>query len=336
MKQYIDLLQDVYLNGIWKDPARAGMPRTKEVFCRTMRFNMADGFPLLTTKKMFTKGIVSELLWVLKGDTNIQYLLEHDNKIWVDDCYKFYRRRGGKMTKDEWLEAVKAGKKFDKVLLKQGLEGAQFRELMELLKENDIQFQFVPAERLNRAVRGAHQGVLAYISQIDYVDIEQLVNNALGRSENPLLVILDGVSDVRNLGAIGRRLECAGGHGIIVPAKGGAAINADAVKASAGALMRMDTCKVSNLRVAAYYLQQSGFRLIAATEKTDNLIYDVDMTGPCAIIMGSEGKGISQSMLDLADDKAAIPMAGEITSLNVSVASAVLMYAAVRQRRAKG
>ena len=110
MKQYIDLLQDVYLNGIWKDPARAGMPRTKEVFCRTMRFNMADGFPLLTTKKMFTKGIVSELLWFLKGDTNIKYLLDNGNKIWVDDCYKFYRRRGGKMTKDEWLEAVKAGK----------------------------------------------------------------------------------------------------------------------------------------------------------------------------------------------------------------------------------
>ena len=193
----------------------------------------------------------------------------------------------------------------------------------------------MPGERLNRAVRGAHQGVLAYISQIDYVDIEQLVNNALGRSENPLLVILDGVSDVRNLGAIARSLECAGGHGIIVPAKGGAAINADAVKASAGALMRMDTCKVANLRVAAYYLKQSGFKLVAATEKTDNLIYDVDMTGPCAIIMGSEGKGISQAMLDLADDKAAIPMAGEITSLNVSVASAVLMYEAVRQRIAK-
>ena len=233
------------------------------------------------------------------------------------------------------LEAIKAGKKFDTVMLKQGLEGPQFKELMDLMKENEIPFQFVPVERLNRAARGAHQGVLAYISEIEYVDIEQLVNNALGRSENPLLVILDGVSDVRNLGAIARSLECAGGHGIIVPAKGGAAINADAVKASAGALMRMDTCKVSNLRVAAYYLQQSGFRLIAATEKTDNLIYDVDMTGPCAIIMGSEGKGISQSMLDLADAKAAIPMSGEITSLNVSVASAVIMYEAVRQRLGK-
>jgi 23S rRNA (guanosine2251-2'-O)-methyltransferase len=230
------------------------------------------------------------------------------------------------------LEAVKAGKKFDKVLLKQGLEGVQFRELMELLKVNEIPFQFVPGERLNRAVRGSHQGVLAYISQIEYVDIEQLVNNALGRCENPLLVILDGVSDVRNLGAIARSLECAGGHGIIVPAKGGAAINADAVKASAGALMRMDTCKVPNLRVAAYYLKQSGFKLVAATEKTENLIYDVDMTGPTAIIMGSEGKGISRLVKDKCDFIVSLPMKGKINSLNASVAAGILMYEIAKHR----
>ncbi len=232
------------------------------------------------------------------------------------------------------MEAVKTGKKLEKVLFKQGLEGPQFRELMELLKIREIPFQFVPVEKLNRSVRGAHQGVLAYMSQIDYVDLEQLVND-LGMSENPVLMILDGVSDVRNLGAIARSLECAGGHGIIVPAKGGAAINAEAIKSSAGALMRIDACKVPNLRVAAYYLKQSGFRLIAATEKVDRKIYDVDMTGPCAIIMGSEGKGISKAMLDLADDKAAIPMAGEISSLNVAAASTVMLYEAVRQRLAK-
>lgn len=233
------------------------------------------------------------------------------------------------------IEAVKAGKKFDKVLLKKGLEGVQFRELLELLKEKEIPFQFVPGEKLNHSVRGSHQGVLAYISCIDYVDIEQMVANAFSRTLAPLIVILDGVSDVRNLGAIARSLECAGGQGIIVPAKGGAAINADAIKASAGALMRIDTCKVPNLRVAAYYLKQSGFRIIAATEKVDRLIYDVDMTGPCAIVMGSEGKGISRTMLELADEKAALPMAGEISSLNVSVASAVMMYEAVRQRKTK-
>ncbi|MCQ2145363.1 MAG: 23S rRNA (guanosine(2251)-2'-O)-methyltransferase RlmB [Bacteroidales bacterium] len=230
------------------------------------------------------------------------------------------------------IEAIRAGKKFDKVLLKQGLEGPQFRELITLLGENDIAYQYVPVERLNRSVRGAHQGVIAYISEIDYVDIETLVNNALATSDQPLLVILDGVSDVRNLGAIARTLECAGGKGIIVPAKGGAAINADAVKASAGALMRIDTCKVPNLRLAAYYLQQSGFRIVAATEKVDKLMYETDLKGPLALVMGSEGTGISKAMLDLADDRVKIPMAGEIGSLNVSVASSVILYEAVRQR----
>ena len=230
------------------------------------------------------------------------------------------------------IEAVKAGRRFDKVMLKQGLEGPQFRQLLELLEAKEINYQFVPVQRLDRAVKGAHQGVIAYISQIDYVSLEDIVNNALAIKENPILIILDGVSDVRNLGAIARTLECAGGAGIIVPAKGGAAINADAVKASAGALMRIDTCKVPNLKLAAYYLRQNGFKLVACTEKTDGLIYDVDMNCPIAIVMGSEGKGISHSMLELCDEKAAIPMVGEITSLNVSVASSVILYEAVRQR----
>lgn len=231
------------------------------------------------------------------------------------------------------MEAVKAGRRFDKVLLKQGLEGQQFRELYGLLGEKNIPYQFVPIDRLNRAVRGAHQGVVAYISQIDYVGLEDMVSNALATTPAPIFVILDGVSDVRNLGAIARTLECVGGKGIIVPAKGGATINAEAVKASAGALMRIDTCKVPNLRYAAYYLKQAGFRLVAATEKVDNYLYGADLTGPIAIIMGSEGKGISSSMLELADIKAAIPMAGEIGSLNVSIAAAVMLYEAVRQRQ---
>ena len=231
------------------------------------------------------------------------------------------------------MEAVKAGRHFDKVLLKQGLEGQQFRELYGLLGEKKIPYQFVPLERLNRAVRGAHQGVVAYIAQIDYVELEDMVNRALATAPDPLLVILDGVSDVRNLGAIARTLECAGGKGVIVPAKGGAAINAEAVKSSAGALMRIDTCKVPNLRYAAYFLKQSGFRIVAATEKVEDEIYDADMTGPVALVMGSEGKGISSSMLELADDKVRIPMAGEIGSLNVSAAAAVVLYEALRQRK---
>ena len=232
------------------------------------------------------------------------------------------------------MEAIRAGRTFDKVLLKQGMEGEQFRQLYALIGEKKINCQFVPVERLNRAVRGAHQGVVAYVSQIELVGLEEMVEKALGKTANPLLVILDGVSDVRNLGAVSRTLECVGGNGIIVPAKGGAAINAEAVKASAGALTRIDACRVPNLRYAAYYLKQAGFRIVAASEKVDKLIYDADLKGPVAIVMGSEGKGISSAMLELADEKVAIPMSGNIGSLNVSIAAAVVMYEAVRQRLA--
>ena len=140
---------------------------------------------------------------------------------------------------------------------------------------------------------------------------------------------------VRNLGAIARSTECAGANGIIVPAKGGAAINADAVKSSAGALLRIDTCRVSNLKMAVFYLKQNGFKIVAATEKSDMPIYDVNMTGPVAVIMGSEQKGISQSLLALADAQARIPMAGEISSLNVSAAASVVLFEIVRQRYGK-
>ena len=232
------------------------------------------------------------------------------------------------------MEAIRAGRTFDKVLLKQGMEGEQFRQLYALIGEKKINCQFVPVERLNRAIRGAHQGVVAYVSQIELVGLEEMVEKAFGKTANPLLVILDGVSDVRNLGAVSRTLECVGGNGIIVPAKGGAAINAEAVKASAGALTRIDACRVPNLRYAAYYLKQAGFRIVAASEKVDKLIYDADLKGPVAIVMGSEGKGISSAMLELADEKVAIPMSGNIGSLNVSIAAAVVMYEAVRQRLA--
>ena len=164
-------------------------------------------------------------------------------------------------------EAVRNGRKFEKVLFKQGMEGSQYRELLELLTENGIPFQFVPFQKLNSLVRGAHQGVVAYISQIDYVPYEEMIELAMSRKEAPLFLLLDGVSDVRNFGAIARTAECAGVDGIILPAKGGAAINADAVKTSAGALLRIPTAKVTNLKLPLYYLLESGFQVVAATEK---------------------------------------------------------------------
>ena len=156
------------------------------------------------------------------------------------------------------MEALQAGKKFEKVLLKQGLEGIQFREMLELIKEKEIPFQFVPAERMNYLVKGAHQGVIAYISQIDYVPFEEMAEMAMSRKGAPLFIMLDGVSDVRNFGAIARSAECAGADGLILPAKGGAAINADAIKTSAGALLRIPTSKVTNLKIPLYYFLEAG------------------------------------------------------------------------------
>ena len=185
---------------------------------------------------------------------------------------------------------------------------------------------------MNYLVKGSHQGVIAYLPQIDYVEFETMVENALEKSPNPVFIMLDGVSDVRNFGAIARTAECAGVAGLILPAKGGAAVNADAVKTSAGALLRIPACKVTNLRIPIYYLLEQGFQIVAATEKTDGQLYDVDFTLPTVIVMGSEGTGISQSVLSLCTAKARIPMMGGTGSLNVSAAAAVVMYEAVRQR----
>lgn len=230
------------------------------------------------------------------------------------------------------FEAIAAGKNIEKVLLKKGLDGAQFHDLIVLLQEKEIPFQFVPIEKLNRITRGKHQGVIAQMATLDYMPLEQAVENALSRSENPLILLLDGVSDVRNFGAIARTAECAGVSSIILPAKGGASITPDSIKTSAGALLRINVSKVPNLKAAAYYLLESGFSIVAATEKASEYIYDIDFTGPTAIVMGAEDKGISDGMRKLANAEAKIPMSGSIGSLNVSVAASVVLYEAVRQR----
>jgi len=230
------------------------------------------------------------------------------------------------------MEALLAGKQIEKIVFRQGLEGVQFRELLDEAGKRGVSTTFLPSEQMNHLVRGTHQGVVAYIAQIDYASLEVMVDNALSKRKNPLFVLLDGVSDVRNFGAIARTVECAGADGIILPAKGGAPINAEAVKASAGALLRIDVHKAQNLRIPIFYLKERGFGIVAVTEKGADYMYQVDLTGPVALVMGSEGRGISSSTLALCDVKARIPMAGEIGSLNVSIASALIMYEAVRQR----
>ncbi len=231
------------------------------------------------------------------------------------------------------IEAIKAGESIDKVFLQKGLRGELFHELEQLLRREGINSSYVPIEKLNRLTKKNHQGAVAQIAPIDFYDLEDLVMNVIESGKTPLFLLLDQLSDVRNFGAIVRTAECTGVSGIIIQKKGGAPVNGDAIKTSAGALFKVPICKVDHIKDAVFYLQASGIAVIAATEKTNNTIYDVSFKEPCAIIMGSEGKGINPSVLKVVNTKAKLPLLGEIESLNVSVACGAFLYEAVRQRR---
>lgn len=230
------------------------------------------------------------------------------------------------------IEAINSNKTIDKVFLQKGLRGELFNELESLIRKHSINVSYVPVEKLNRLTNKNHQGAVAQISPIEFYDLENLVINVIESGKTPLFLLLDQISDVRNFGAIIRTAECTGVDGIIIQKKGGAPINGDTVKTSAGAVFKVPICKVDHVKDAMFHLQASGIKVIAATEKTEDTIYDVSFAEPCAIIMGSEGKGISPSILKLADNKAKLPMYGDIGSLNVSVACGAFLYEVVRQR----
>jgi RNA methyltransferase, trmH family, group 3 len=231
------------------------------------------------------------------------------------------------------IEAVNAGKTIDRVFLQKGLQGALYKELLATLQGAQIATQYVPIEKLNRMSKKNHQGVIATLSPVEYQDFEELVIGVTESGKVPLFLVLDHLQDVRNFGAIVRTAECTGVSGIIIPKRGSVSVTADAVKTSAGAVFRVPICKVDNLIDAVYYLQGSGIRVVAATEKTNNLLYSEDFTTPLAIVMGAEDVGISGGVLKVVDSRVKLPMAGEIGSLNVSVACAVFLYEAVRQRQ---
>lgn len=230
------------------------------------------------------------------------------------------------------IEAIKSGETIDKVFLQNGLRGDLFTELESLLRKASISSSYVPVEKLNRLTPKNHQGVVAKISPIEFYELEDLVINVIESGKTPLFLLLDQLSDVRNFGAIIRTAECTGVDGIIIQKKGGAPVNGDTIKTSAGAVFKVPLCKVDHIKDALFHLQASGIKVIAATERTDNNLYDVSFKEPCAIIMGSEGKGISPSILKLVDEKAKLPMYGEIGSLNVSVACGAFLYEVIRQR----
>ena len=231
------------------------------------------------------------------------------------------------------LEAIEADKSIDKIFLQKGLRGELFAELEKKIRKKGLNFSYVPVEKLNRLTTSNHQGAVAQISPISFYDLDALVTAVKETKEHPLFLVLDQLSDVRNFGAIIRTAECTGVDGIIIQKKGSAPINGDTIKTSAGAVFNIPICKVDHIKDALYYFQASDIKIIAATEKTDNSLYITDFTKGCAIVMGSEGKGISPSVLKIVDAKAKLPMFGNIASLNVSVACGVFLYEAVRQRQ---
>jgi len=232
------------------------------------------------------------------------------------------------------IEAIDSGKEIESLFIQRGLGGALFLELKQVLSRHGISYQHVPVEKLNRMTRKNHQGVIAVISPITYQRVEDIVPVIYERGAAPLLLLLDGITDVRNLGAIARTAECAGVHALVVPKKGTAEINPDAIKTSAGALFKINVCREDSLVKTAKFLQESGIQLVACTEKTDRSLYEIDYTVPTALILGSEEQGISDELVRIADHLAKIPMAGSIASLNVSVSAGVGLYEVVRQRLA--
>lgn len=231
------------------------------------------------------------------------------------------------------LEAINSGKTISKVYIQKGLTGHLFSELNGLIKKHAISSSYVPVEKLNTLSKHQnHQGIVATISAIDFSSLDDIINE--NESKTPLYLLLDQITDVRNFGAIIRTAECTGVTAIIIPMHGSAPLNADAIKTSAGAAFKVPICKVNHLLDAIYQLQAENIVLVAITEKTDNNIYQANLTKPTALIMGSEHKGISPSILKIVDIKAKLPLLGEIESLNVSVACGVALYEVVRQRSA--
>ncbi|HOZ87683.1 MAG TPA: 23S rRNA (guanosine(2251)-2'-O)-methyltransferase RlmB [Bacteroidia bacterium] len=237
------------------------------------------------------------------------------------------------------IEALEAGKDIEKIIIQKGLSNELYNQLRQALKGQTVPIQFVPPEKLKRVTDASpglagknHQGVIAYLTEINYYDCETLLSAVFEKGRIPLVLILDRITDVRNFGAIARTAECAGVDFIVIPSRGAAQINGDAIKTSAGALHRLKVCREDNLKTTIETLKESGLQIVSCHEKTNQLVYDADFTKPTAVIMGSEENGISNEYLKRSDVQVKIPMVGQIASLNVSVASGIVLFEALKQR----
>ena len=230
------------------------------------------------------------------------------------------------------MEALQGDKEIDKILIKRDLQGGLYKELMDALKDRNIAVQRVPMERLDRYTHKNHQGVIAFISAVSYEKLENIIPMLYEDGKNPFIVLLDGVTDVRNFGAIARTCECAGVNALVIPSRGSVTVNADAMKTSAGALLTLPVCKEKSIHDAIVFLKNSGVKVVVATEKAEEVYTSAPLDGPIAIVMGAEETGVSPENIRIADLLVRIPQFGTIGSLNVSVASSILIYEVIRQR----
>lgn len=229
------------------------------------------------------------------------------------------------------IEAVEARKEINKIMIQRGMDKALFKELKEALANKKYTLQFVPIEKINRLTTKNHQGVVAFISPVVYHEIENVLNDVFEAGDIPNVLVLDRITDVRNFGAIARTAECAGVHAIVIPDRNSALITSDSIKTSSGALHKIPVCKTKDLVETVEYLKNAGLRVVACTEKTNDFVFDVTLSGPTTIILGSEEDGISQELLTLAHQRAKIPLLGTIGSYNVGVSAGVILYEKMRQ-----
>ena len=230
------------------------------------------------------------------------------------------------------LEAINSGKTLEKLLIQKNLKKEILEKIKSKLSNKKINISYVPKEKLNRITKKNHQGIICYISPISYQPIEEIIQRVFEKGKDPFVIILDRITDTRNFGAISRVADASGVDAIIIPEKESAIITSDSIKTSAGAINYIPICKVKSLRSTANFLKESGLKLVSCTEKGDTKFYDADLTSPCCIILGSEKDGISNSLMDISDERLNIPMKGNVESLNVSSSASVILFEVVRQR----
>ena len=230
------------------------------------------------------------------------------------------------------IETIRSGRALDKILLQRNVSGESIAEIRELAREHQIPVQVVPAEKLGALTKANHQGVIAIAGLVQYMDLQQVIDHTVAAAASPLFVMLDGITDVRNIGAIARSALCCGAQALIIPDKGVGALNEEAMKSSAGALERIHVCRVSSLLKAVDSLHLNGIPVFTSEMKASKMVYELPLGEPCCIVMGSEDKGVQPYIRKAADEFFSIPMAGEFDSFNVSVAAGIILYEAMKKR----